>query len=681
MRLYKPYITLTAGVALALGSCSEQAFDGGYKPSLEGHYLGLTPRDFAFTDAAESKTGSVKSLNSWEFGDTPEWLAVSPAKGSGNAEVTFTSAANTSLASRQAVFFVDSKSEGFNLQRAVTAAQSGVTPYVTFKTSSSNVEATAVAQTLTYDIDSNLPDLQVSFPQDWGSATYDAANKKVRLSIQENRNDIYRTGDITISSPGYNKSARLTLTQHASNITMMETLAYEADGGSQTVSVQSDLAWTAKTESSWIEFTPGNGKAGTASMKVTALSSYQSTDRTGYVYFYFGDKQRKYITVTQGGRYLNLSESSLTLNAEDGSKGSVTIDSNIGWEVTSSPSWLTFSSKTGNAGKSTLTMTATKNNSLNERSGTVTISDNQGGAFKKNMTITQKALEFSGENSLEFGWQASSQQLRMDFPGSWTATTSSSWITLGSKSGTGAADITVSVTRNDSEDVRTGSIKFTSEGKTFDVDVVQSGQYLKIDNTSGEFGSDGGEMEFFIHTSIPHSYEIEYNDSNVIGWIMAQESEDDNICLHIAANPSIHERTASFWIVLDEKASEAYAKRIKFSIRQRGRSLTVECGNTLVLPSYGGLTSYYDIVADGEFEVVKNDNCEWYQLFLSKTNDAFQLNCVKNESEETRNGKMTISLKNLPDGESEIHEITIYQHPDSFSIKVEGYGPDENLDL
>lgn len=74
-------------------------------------------------------------------------------------------------------------------------------------------------------------------------------------------------------------------------------MSYDADGGSQTRTIKSELPWTAQTTYSWIEFSPKSGNAGETAMTITALPSYESDERLGQIYFYFGDTEKKYIGI------------------------------------------------------------------------------------------------------------------------------------------------------------------------------------------------------------------------------------------------------------------------------------------------------------------------------------------------------------------------------------------------
>ena len=73
-------IKLVPIIAFAFSSllmgCSEEVYDGAYKPSLESLYLSVYPRDFEFGNGEETKTGSITSENAWSFSSVPsEYIA------------------------------------------------------------------------------------------------------------------------------------------------------------------------------------------------------------------------------------------------------------------------------------------------------------------------------------------------------------------------------------------------------------------------------------------------------------------------------------------------------------------------------------------------------------------------------------------------------------------------------
>lgn len=658
-------VSITAFVfsSLLMG-CSEEVYDGAYKPSLESHYLSVYPRDFEFGDGEETKTGYITSENSWLFTDIPHWLSITPTSGNSDTDFSILSKKNESVSNREAVFYVSANNATSKIKRTLTASQTGANAYISFpEYSSSKITIEGKSDYLIIDISSNIPDLTATFSQSWASASYYPKSKTVDVEIQANETNSSRSGTLTVSSSQYGKTAKLTITQLVPDVTVLEgiALSYDADGGSQTRTIQSDLPWTAASTCPWIEFYPTSGEAGETRMTIWALPSYETDNRIGQIYFYFGDTEKKYIGITQTGRYLTTTPNKITLSADENSSEKVVIDSNIGWELSTCPEWLTLSQNNGNAGNTSITITALKNNSLNSRSGTIILKDSQTGVITSSITVSQNGLDFGDDTTLEFGWQASSQKLTVPIPNKWNAAVSDGWITLSQYTGTGETTCDITVSRNDSQETRTGQIIFSSEGQNITVSVVQEGQYINIDATTGEIPAMGGSVELYVNSTVDVSPSIEYNDG-VEDWVAYEKIAENTYNLSVEYNPSINQRSATF--ILKPQNSDVQnelASGVKYIIKQFGRDLRVE-PSKIYLFAKGGSSETYSIVADGEYTIIKPEEFTWFTLIHNSENDTYYIVSTENKSDSPRTGYITASLKNLPEGESRDVRIGIFQN-------------------
>lgn len=677
------YLTIVALTSSLLISCSEDVYEGLYRqPSLERHYLDVYPRDFEFGNGEETETGTVRSENAWSFTSVPSWLSLTPTNGNSNTEFSVTSAINESALKRTAVFYVSSTAADWNRQIPITASQSEAIPFIRFPNlESSTIEASAAGQTLTIDVASNLDDFKVSFGESWGIVSYDKTTKKISITLQQNNRNISRTGMGSLS--GYIKhdggsrcvaEKSFKITQHASNISVLDenALSFDANGGSITKTIKSDLPWTAKTTYPWIEFTPKSGPEGSSNISITALPSYEANTRTGQIYFYFGETEKKYLSITQTGRYIKLSNRSITIPAEDNNGKRINIESNIGWKVSSCPDWVELSQKQGNAGKSEITVRATKNNSLNSRSGTIEIFDSHSGGIKTNLTVIQNGLDFGDNTTLEFSWHQSSLPLEIPLPGNWNAAVSVGWITLSDYTGIGNKTITVSVSKNEAEDPRTGKISFTSEGKTIEVTIIQMGQYIKLDNTSGEFNALGGTLKLSIASSLNTSWKVEYPTS-IDNWVTVDEVNKDEYVITVAYNPSTINRSATFVVSpTDEDVSENNTQGVKLSIKQSGRTISCDVSK-ISITSNGGTSQTYKIAADGKYTIDKEPEDNWYTIVSDTTTDTFYIVVTDNTSDSDRVGHIVLSLAELPHGETLSRKIEVFQYKQGINILFDNF--------
>lgn len=677
-------IKLVPIIAFAFSSllmgCSEEVYDGAYKPSLESLYLSVYPRDFEFGNGEETKTGYITSENTWSFSSVPSWLSISPTSGNSNAEFSATSAMNETMANRTSLFYISANTSDWKQQKAITVSQASALPSFRFL----NLENTSIylegtAQTCTIDVETNLDDLATKVMFDFGSdnwITASYANKRLTISISANDDGYERSGRVELWSSAYSKGGTIYITQYKPNLSFNEitSLSFDADGGSQTVKVSSDLSWSALSKESWIEISPSQGAAGDNSVKITVLPSYQSGNRNGKALFYYKDNQSAVgsISISQSGRYLTATPSSLTLSADENSSGSINIDSNIDWTIESHPDWISFNKNNGEAGKSTVTLSATKNNSLNSRSGTIIFRDSKSGGIESRVAVTQNGLDFGDQNILEFNWHQSTLPLNVPLPGTWNAAVSVGWISLSEYSGVGNKAIVVSASKNDGEETRNGKIIFTSEGKTIEVSVVQSGQYIKLDNTSGEFNATGGSLTLNVASSINTSWKVEYPNSDN-DWISVNETSPNEFFINIAQNPSSSNRTATFVLYpIDDDVSNIYAQGAKLAIKQSGRVLSCETYK-ICLFAAGGTSETYKIVADGKYSIEKAPEDNWYTIVSDITSNTFYIVATDNTTNSDRSGQISLSLLDLPNGESSNLSIEVFQYKTGINISFDNF--------
>lgn len=664
---------------LMICGCSEEIYDGAgtYKPSLESHYLSVYPRDFEFGNGEETKQGSISSVNAWSFTDVPSWLSLTPSSGNSNSNFSISTGVNESMVSKTAMFYISANASDWSQQRALTASQAAAAPYFNFK----DVENTSLylngeSHTLTIDVETNLDNLTTKIfdAENWLSASYQ--DKKLTIAVDANDDGYQRTGRVQLWSSTYSKGGTIYITQYKPNLSFDEitSLTFDAEGGSQNIIVSSEIPWTVLSKESWIEITPAEGTAGTNQVKVTVLPSYQNTTRNGKVLFYYKDNQSAVgsISVSQSGRYLNVTPSSITLSSEENSSDNIDIDSNIGWIIESYPDWISFNKNNGEAGKSTVTLSATKNNSLNSRSGTVIFRDSKSGSIESRVVVTQNGLDFGEQTILEFNWHQSTLPLNVPLPGTWNAAVSVGWISLSEYTGIGNKIITVSASKNDGEEVRNGKIIFTSEGKTIEVSVVQSGQYIKLDNTSGEFNATGGTLILNVTSSINTSWKVEYPNSDN-NWISVNETNPNEFSINIAQNPSSSNRTATFVLYpIDDDVSNVYTQGVKVLIKQSGRALSCEISKICLFAS-GGTSETYKISADGKYSIEKASGDNWYTIVNDTTSHTFYIVATDNTTNSDRSGQITLSLLDLPIGESSNLIIEVFQYKPGINISFDNF--------
>lgn len=642
-------------------------------------------RDFYFpaeggTDAAYVVAGPGQT---YTFDGLPAWLTAGTRNGDA---VPITAAANTSANPREALFQCVFSNGQFSYPWAMHATQEGVAPYFEFTTvdgepyTSSAILTNSSAHTVNIGFSTNYEGLiakvtqySSSYGTDWCTANIVGSN--LQVALQENTTSATRKVYVEIyytTEYGENYIVALTISQAMPGFdyTGSTYISADAAGGQKTLSFSSDASWRVACDESWLTLSAAEGTAGDNQQVVVSYTpNASSQSRTARLTFYIGSVVRKQVDIVQDGAQISLSRTSVNVNADGSSSEAVKVSSNCTWKVLSQPDWLTVTPARGEWGETTVTFSATTNNSLNERTGTVKIAEANAGTVTKSLTVTQKGIGFDENTTWEYAWAEYTRNWPLPFPSSWQATLSAGWVTLSSYSGS-ADNVDVTVSTNTGEDARTAKINFLSEGKSYPVNVIQEGQYLRFSKTSGEFAATGGSLEIYNSSTVFTVASIEYTDGD--GWLTKTYSDNGKtITLTAAANPSSNIRKADLvYSVYDNRDEVAakWAKGVKISLVQAGRNVSCDVSEIYFF-AQGGTSARYHITSDGAFNIANGAGSEFFTIVSE--GDAFYIVCKDNTTGAERRGSVVISLEGLPAGESKQIEIPVIQYGSDTNITID----------
>ena len=155
-----------------------------------------------------------------------------------------------------------------------------------------------------------------------------------------------------------------------------------------------------------------------------------------------------------------------------GESKTVQVTSNVDWSV-QGPDWVTLSTASGN-GNGSVTLTAKANDSGSARVGAVTFA---GGGFRVQVVVSQAvpSPQFTvSPTALQAVGSGATLPVTITASGAWTVN-APPWITASDTSGSGNAQITLTVQANPMVYTRFDDVTFTSDGKTVQVMVYQTG--------------------------------------------------------------------------------------------------------------------------------------------------------------------------------------------------------------
>lgn len=212
-------------------------------------------------------------------------------------------------------------------------------------------------------------------------------NGSITVTVDANTSINSRTGTVTVTAGS--ESITCTITQSGMDQTLVINPdvynAPSANAGSFTISVASNLQWTASDNASWITITPTSGN-GNGTITVNYDANTTSAPRTGTVTVQ-GGIISVYCTINQPGVESNLVITPTQYTAPNNTGGTfpVTVTSNVSWTVqTSDPSWLTANPTSG-TNNGNFTVTYATNNTTTTKTGIVTVS---GGGVERKCTVS-----------------------------------------------------------------------------------------------------------------------------------------------------------------------------------------------------------------------------------------------------------------------------------------------------
>lgn len=167
-------------------------------------------------------------------------------------------------------------------------------------------------------------------------------------------------------------------------------LTFSADGGSQTIRIQSNTSWTVTPNAGWVTVSPMTGE-GDATVVISTSELEKLEDRSCEIAVQTDDDEKNaVVNVVQSGAetVLKLDVSELIFEEMAKCERSVNVTSNTQWSITNVPEWLDVSTTNGNGNATVTFITSMDNNSSEALVGEITISTQSG--ISCQLSVSQK---------------------------------------------------------------------------------------------------------------------------------------------------------------------------------------------------------------------------------------------------------------------------------------------------
>lgn len=439
--------------------------------------------------AAEATTGtisvSIPSGCAWTATDNASWVSITGgASGTGNGTVAYSIAANPNTTERTAT--ITAAGQTFTITQVGVICSISISPTASSPThagGSGTVTVTANAPACAWTAASNAAWITIT-----GGAS-GSGNGSVSYTVAPNTSTSGRTGTIGIAGK------TLTVTQAGMPCTYtisptQASVAAAASTGTITVSAVAGCSWSASSLASWITITSGGSGSGNGIVTYSVTANPGITSRSATI-----TVAGQSFTVTQAGVpcTYTLQPTGASVPAVS-TTGTVSVSALAGcaWTASSPVSWVTLTGGQSGSGAGTVSYSVAANLTTSPRTGTLTIA---GQPF----TITQgggSCTYTASPSSESFGAPGGSGTVTVTSQGgcAWTATTSASWITIGSGgSGTGSGTINYQVAPNTEASPRSGTIAVggrvvtISQAAACDYNLSPSGVSIGAGAATGSF--------------------------------------------------------------------------------------------------------------------------------------------------------------------------------------------------
>jgi len=254
-------------------------------------------------------------------------------------------------------------------------------------------------EAITFNVSSNTPwTIILSSGADWltVSPASSAASQLIAdvvVTAKDNAGDD-RSATLTLKGENVSQTKVITIKQARAGKLFVTPMVedYAACGGPLTFTLQTNVPWEVRSSAGWLTFNRESGEPDPEGRTLTIIATAAPSnvlERTATVTVVAGDDEETF-DVVQKGSFSVVEISSAFASA--GESKSITIKTDLPWEVSADKDWITFdkTSGTGTGSAEAIVATAAANDGA-ARKATVTVS---AGGVDKTFEVSQSGLVF-----------------------------------------------------------------------------------------------------------------------------------------------------------------------------------------------------------------------------------------------------------------------------------------------
>ena len=515
-------------------------------------YLNVDKSSLTFGGGTSSQTIKISSNCVWTTSNSSSWISTSK----NNNELTISVSPNPQSTYRTATLYLR-YDNGKSTPISITQSPAGITSSVASLSCDNNASKYELKISAEADWTATGSDSWISVTPDNGKS----GESKVSIEIAPNTTTQTRNGYVTFYTNGTTK-LQIGITQKGLYIDVPSELEFTSTSSSKSIDIHSNTTWEVISAPNWITMSKTSGK-GNDNISITVHDNPNTSSRNGEIVIgQLGLDLETSIKVTQLGKTFSTDMNIIELS-DIASTASFNIFSDAKWTSTISDSWFSVTPQNGN-GNAEIVVSATENQSLEERTGTILYQYVDKSAYvnvhqlAKYLTISNKSFDFDSKGG--------SHIIDLSTNDEWTTEIEHqvSWVKLSQTSGKGNASITLTVEDNPSVNIRSTTILIKSKSaQDIRILVSQKPRHLSVNTQSIMFFTKGGNSETF---SI--STDGIYSISGDANWFTINKESDNNFSIYATNNTSNDFRRGKIKIELTDLVEGSFS--LELSVIQAG---------------------------------------------------------------------------------------------------------------
>ena len=557
-----------------------------------------------------------------------------------------------------------------------------ITPEITLSESmtSSGISVESAGQSVTVDFTTNVP-WSATASADWvtiSPSSGKAGKNSVKVKVEENTASQPRSATVTITDNESTRKVSIAVRQEALKASLSvnpESLTFSAGKGEEMLKVTSNTDWVITKDAEWITLDQDKGK-GMVIIAAGVTENPSLKARTGAITVSTSDGSvRKEVSVSQAGAdvVFSIEESEFNVAAQ-GESFTVKIEHNIGYKITSQPEWVKLTGKTASGDVDIHTFKAEANTGTAPREGVIVFCNDNNECVP--VTVKQAGANTTlsvSPTSMTFTAKAESKTFSIASNTSWSAASSADWVRLGTTSGSGDAQVTVSTDENTAIKQRTATITIkTSDGKaTAAIQVTQNEASVLFTIDKTEFNVAAAGETF----SVKVTHNIGYKITSQPEWVKqtgkVTNGNVDDYTFKAEANTSIETRESV--IVFCNDNDEC----VPVTVKQAGANSTLSVSPTSMTFTAKAESKTFDVSSNTTWTA--SSDASWVKLSATSGNGNAQVTVSADENTatkqriaaitlKTKDGKVTATIKISQNGA----DIIFRTDNDEYKIGAEG---------